>query len=595
MAIKRIKRRSVPEVAQTNWPDHVGQKIRDIYASREQFDGSAYHVAMADMLSPSLLGDIDKAAVRLRKAIKEGERIIISGDYDCDGATATAIAVRGLRMLGAKDVDFTIPDRFKHGYGLTPALIDDIEHKPALIVTVDSGVASLAGVAHAIAQGIDVLITDHHLPGDELPVGAVGIVNPNLKDDPFPSKALAGCGVMLYVLIELRRYMIEQGDLDKDTAPNLSTLLDIAALGTIADLVPLDTNNRRIVKAGIHRIITGRCHAGIKALMDVAGKTSEGFTAADCGFALGPRLNAAGRLANMRLGVELLICDDAAQAAVLATALDTINRERREIQGDMLEQAESIVADFSEDDAADRKAAIVYHEDWHAGVVGLVASRLKESLYVPTVAFANGEEGTGMLHGSCRSIPGFHLRDALALVDTRHPGLIVRFGGHAMAAGLTIKLDDLKRFDDAFIEVVNDTMDPKLLEQVLWSDGPLEPGQFGMGMAKMIEQCGPWGQAFPEPTFDNVFVVKAKTLLGDGHAKYSLCLPEEADNERPFLYDGLDFNGYRDDFHMYIHAVYSLNINRWRDSEKIQLMLHSVRPLTSLEAFHDAQDSSDDD
>jgi len=566
-----IRERPLPEHWQAHFatlPPLVGR----LYAARGMKDEGEAPLRLKDLYSPKLLGGIDQAVERIERAIRDNESIVISGDYDCDGATATTIAVRGLRLLGAMDVGFTIPDRFKHGYGLTPGLIDDLCEHPKLIITVDSGVASHAGVAHAQALGIDVIITDHHLPGDTLPEGAVAIVNPNLKDDGFPSKALAGCGVMFYLLMALRASMKEHGVFEGKPLPDLAELLDIVAFGTIADLVPLDANNRRLVRAGLQRIRSDQTHAGIRALMAVAGIDGESIEASDIAFFLAPRVNAAGRLENMRLGVEMLLADDDIQAMAYAQALDAINQERRELQSTMLEEAEAIVQEMPK---ASGCVHVVYKPSWHAGVVGLVASKIKEAYHRPTVAFAPGEEGSGLLHGSARSIPGFHLRDAFALVDVQHPGLIVKFGGHAMAAGLTIKEADLEAFHNAFESVVMTTMDPKLLQPVLWTDGALTLQEMSIETALALESAGPWGQAFPEPCFENTFRVIGRTLIGKGHLKLLL---EDLTGQKTF--EAMAFNAWQDDvLTPWVKVVYALELNVWNSRTTLQLRVQHLAYL----------------
>ncbi|MEO9078164.1 MAG: single-stranded-DNA-specific exonuclease RecJ, partial [Rhodanobacter sp.] len=416
------------------WPDSVHPVLQHIYAARGVLTpGEAEH-RLARMLSPQTLGGIELAVDLLVAAIRADHSILVAGDYDCDGATGTAVAVRGLRMLGAKRVDYAIPNRFAHGYGLSPAFVASMQPTPDLIITVDNGVASLAGVAAAKARGIRVIVTDHHLPGEQLP-DCDAMVNPNLRDDLFPSKMLAGVGVMFYLLLALRARLREQGTF-ANGEPDLSRLLDLVALGTVADLVPLDFNNRVLVAAGLQRMRQGRACAGITALVESGKRSLATLVASDLGFAVGPRLNAAGRLEDMSLGVECLLTDDAAQAQLCAERLNAINLERRELQTSMVAEAEQMVAGLTDVDAI---GVALFEPSWHAGVIGLVASKLKDRLHRPVIAFAPAsEDDTDHVRGSARSIPGFHIRDALALIDTREPGLIERFGGHAMAAGLSL-------------------------------------------------------------------------------------------------------------------------------------------------------------
>ncbi|MEO5830229.1 MAG: single-stranded-DNA-specific exonuclease RecJ, partial [Rhodanobacter sp.] len=430
LQLRRRESRGEP----SGWPGSVHPVLQRIYASRGVLEpGQAEH-RLARMLSPQLLGGMHQAVALLAEAIRDNWSILIAGDYDCDGATGTAVAVRGLRLLGARRVGYAIPNRFTHGYGLSAAFVASLQPTPQLIVTVDNGVASLAGVAAAKARGIRVIVTDHHLPGEQLP-DCDAMVNPNLAGDPFPSKMLAGVGVMFYLLLSLRAVLREQGAF-AGAEPDLSSLLDLVALGTVADLVPLDFNNRVLVEAGLQRMRRGRACAGITALVEVGKRSLATLCASDLGFTVGPRLNAAGRLEDMRLGVECLLADDVVQARHYAGQLDAINRERRDLQASMVAEAERMVAGLSDIDAI---GVALFEPSWHAGVVGLVASKLKERLHRPVIAFAPAsEDDAENLRGSARSISGFHIRDALAAIDARQPGLIERFGGHAMAAGLSL-------------------------------------------------------------------------------------------------------------------------------------------------------------
>lgn len=555
-----------------NWAPMVPKVIQRVYAARGLADGHLVDNRLVHLLSPVLLGDLPRAVNLLVDAIHTNKTICVAGDYDCDGATGTTVAVRGLRMLGAKQVAFIIPDRFKHGYGLSPGLVDAMDPQPEVIVTVDSGVASVEGVAHAKAKGITVIVTDHHLPGDVLP-NADAIVNPNLKGDAFPSKSLAGVGVMFYTLMALRARLRELGTWadTPDQIPDLAELLDFVAIGTIADLVPLDRNNRILVDAGLRRIRQGRGHAGIEALVTAAGKQREKLVAQDIAFSVAPRLNAAGRLENMSLGVEALLCDDKATAEGYVQQLDAINVERRTLQASMIAEAESIVDAQA---SSDRVGVVVHDASWHAGVVGLVASKLKESLHRPVVAFAAGAEGSGNLHGSGRSIPGFHLRDALALIDARHPGLILKFGGHAMAAGLTIKEADVEAFSQAFDAAATAGLNEEDLQRVLLTDGELAPEEFTLDMARWLRQAGPFGQGFPEPLFDNLLECVHWRVMGNNHLKLQLRVPHTGT-----LLSAVMFFGYMGEpVPRHIRAVYSLDINEWQEKESLQLLVRYFEP-----------------
>ncbi|MEO9080434.1 MAG: single-stranded-DNA-specific exonuclease RecJ, partial [Rhodanobacter sp.] len=465
MQLRRREAKGVPD----GWPDSVHPVLRRIYAARGVLAPGGVEHRLAHLLSPQTLGGIDVAVALLAEAIRADWSIVIAGDYDCDGATGTTVAVRGLRLLGAHKVNYAIPNRFVHGYGLSPALVESLQPTPQLIVTVDNGVASLAGVAAAKARGIRVIVTDHHLPGAQLP-DCDAMVNPNLAGDPFSSKMLAGVGVMFYLLLALRTRLREQGSF-AGAQPDLSSLLDLVALGTVADLVPLDFNNRVLVDAGLQRIRSGRACAGITALVEVGKRSLATLCSGDLGFVVGPRLNAAGRLEDMRLGVECLLTDDVVQARHHAERLDAINHERRELQATMVAEAEAMVTGLSHIEAV---GVALYEPSWHAGVIGLVASKVKERLHRPVIAFAPAsEDDPDHLRGSARSIAGFHIRDALAAIDTRHPGLIERFGGHAMAAGLSLKTTDYPRFAAVFDAIAVELITPEQLQALLYTDGEL--------------------------------------------------------------------------------------------------------------------------
>ena len=450
-------------------------------------------------------------------AIESSSRIVVVGDYDADGATGCAVAVRGLRLLGATDVRFVVPDRRRHGYGLTPEIVEVArEQRPGLIVTVDNGISSVEGVARAKQLGIGVLVTDHHLPGAELPA-ADAIVNPNRSGDRFPSKCLAGVGVMFYVLGALRarrRSRTEGGE-----AANIATLLDLVALGTVADVVPLDHNNRILVEQGLRRIRAGRASPGVAALLRVAGRDLGRAVAADLGFAAGPRLNAAGRLTDMRRGIECLLSEDEDEAMRIAGELDALNRERREIEAGMQAQATTLLEGF--DDTVSDAAVSLFREDWHAGVVGILASRVKDRLHRPVAAFAPDADGEH-LKGSVRSIPGVHVRDVLDTVATRNPGLIERFGGHAMAAGLTIRRGMYDRFRAAFAAEADRVTPAEMRHAVVLTDGEIPDSDLDLDLARSIRDAAPWGQGFPEPVFDGIFRLAGERLVGGRHAKLRL-------------------------------------------------------------------------
>lgn len=578
----------------SGWGNALHPLLQRIYAARGVFGPDQAEHRLNRLLPPQQLGGMERAVILLAQAIRDDVSILIAGDYDCDGATGTAVAVRGLRLLGARRVDYTVPNRFVHGYGLTPELVASLPAHAQLIVTVDNGIASLAGVAAARARGMQVIVTDHHLPGEHLPE-ADAIVNPNLVtiqacghgsplcelcaqdmrlNKDFPSKALAGVGVMFYVLMALRAYMREQGHFVAKAEPDLSVLLDLVALGTVADLVPLDFNNRVLVEAGMKRLRNGRGCAGITALVEASQRSVSTLCTSDLGYAVGPRLNAAGRLEDMRLGVECLLTDDAVQARRYAELLSSINQERRDLQAAMVAEAEVMVANAK---GVDEQVigVTLFEPSWHAGVVGLVASKLKERLHRPVIAFAPaGEDDPDHLRGSARSISGFHIRDALAAVDARHPGLIERFGGHAMAAGLSLRTQDYPRFTAAFDAVAREWLNEEQLQAVLYTDGEMPVGMFTLEMARRLRFAGPWGQAFPEPLFDNRFECFSWRQMGERHLRLNLRDPRD-----DAVYDAVMFNAYDGQPPpSMLRAAYELTINDWQGRESPRLLLRHIEP-----------------
>ena len=517
--MKRIQRRAAPDLDPAFLP-HCHPVLRRVLAARAiDGDGDLDH-SLARLLPPDGLLDLDRAAGLLDDAIQSSARIAVVGDYDADGATGCALAVRGLRLLGAADVRFVVPDRRRHGYGLTPEIVEVAhELKPRLIVTVDNGISSVEGVSRAKALGIDVLITDHHLPGPQLPAAAA-IVNPNRPGDGFPSKCLAGVGVMFYVLGALRARRRERSVSGKP--PNLAALLDLVALGTVADVVPLDHNNRILVEQGLRRIRAGRASPGVAALLRVAGRDLGRTVAADLGYAAGPRLNAAGRLTDMHRGIECLLSEREDEAMRIARELDALNAERREIEAGMQTQAAALLDEI--DDSVSDAAVSLFREDWHAGVVGILASRVKDRVHRPVAAFAPDADGEH-LKGSVRSIPGVHVRDLLDTVATRNPGVIERFGGHAMAAGLTIRRAMFDRFRTAFADEADRVTPAELREAVMLTDGEIPGSDLNLDLARAIRDAAPWGQGFPEPVFDGVFGIAGERLVGGRHTKLGLRPP----------------------------------------------------------------------
>lgn len=524
------------------------------------------------LLPPTDLKGATQAAIMLADAISQGQRICIVADYDCDGATACAVGLRGLRMLGAQhdQVDYVVPDRAVHGYGLTPPIVDLVKAKNAqVLVTVDNGMASHEAVRKAHALGIKVIITDHHLPvvtdqGEvSLPEADV-IVNPNQPDCPFGSKALVGVGVMFYVLLALRAQLRERGAFDAAQQPRIDALLDLVALGTIADVGKLDPNNRRLVSLGLKRIRSGRMQAGIAALFQAAGRDASRASSQDFGFALGPRVNAAGRLAEMGLGIECLTCDDPDRATELARQLDAINRERRELESGMREQAEQLLESLMPEGEPPTAIAI-FDPEFHEGVVGIVASRLKDRLHRPTFVFALGQDG--LFKGSGRSIPGFHLRDALDLVSKRHPGLLKKFGGHAMAAGCTISEDDFDTFDEALQLVANEQMDPSLLARQISTDGPLDAQWFSADTVAALDGAV-WGPGFEPPMFSDMVDVIGQRLVGERHLKLSLRVQGQ-------VRDGIWF-GRTEPLPAKTQLAFRVSLDEYQGRQRVQLMVEGM-------------------
>lgn len=551
-----------------HWGD-LPPLLRRVHAARGATGLADARPRLAQLHPPATLSGLAAAVALLERAIADDAHIVVVGDFDCDGATACAVGVRGLRLLGARRVSPAVPNRRLHGYGLSPALVDELAAlRPDLLLTVDHGIACHAGIAAARARGWQVLVTDHHLPGDALPA-ADAIVNPNQPGDGFPSKALAGVGVVFYLLLALRSRLRALGALAGDA--DLSSLLDLVAVGTIADLVPLDANNRALVAAGLRRLREGRACAGLRALVQVAGRDEASLCAADVAFAVAPRLNAAGRLQDMSVGIECLLADAPAQARGLAATLDAINGERREMQQQMVEQAEAALSRVAlEGDLP--WVPCLYDAQWHPGVVGLVASRLKEQLQRPVFAFAPAEPGSDALRGSARSVAGVHVRDLLAAVDAAHPGLVARFGGHAMAAGLSLSARDLPGFRRALAEQAARCLDPSLLRQDLWSDGELQPHEFDARHARLLRDGGPWGQGYPEPLFDGEFEVLQTRIVGTRHLKLDLA----AHGRR---LTAIHFGGAADPAEGRVRLAFRLQPDDYRGGDAIQLVVVHREPV----------------
>lgn len=535
-----------------------------LYAARGVNHPDEVAHRLPQLLPPADLLHIDRAAALLADAIRDHKRLLIIADYDADGATACAVGVRGLRLLGAQ-VDFIVPNRLEHGYGLTPDIVKlAATRQPDLLVTVDNGIAAVEGVAAANALGIPVLVTDHHLPGDALPDAAC-IVNPNQPGCSFGSKNLAGVGVMFYVLLALRAELRQRGAYADTPEPDLRALLDLVALGTVADVVKLDANNRTLVAQGLARMRAGKASAGVNALFRAAGRDPARATVFDLGFMLGPRLNAAGRIDDMALGIECLLADDPTAAQRLAQQLDTLNRARRDVEADMLEEALAILATFN---PTDSHSLTAFQPGWHIGVIGILASRLKDKFHRPTIVLAQNESGE--LKGSGRSIPGLHLRDALDLIDKRHPGLIVKFGGHAMAAGLSIPAGHHTEFSQAFEAVVRELIDPADLDGRIETDGELDLAEHRYELAEQFDHAV-WGQGFPAPLFTATFDVVAQRVVGEKHLKLKLACGETSfDAMRFFQADPLPDR---------IRAVYALMPNEFNGQQSLQLKLQHWEPV----------------
>ncbi|MFF7706911.1 single-stranded-DNA-specific exonuclease RecJ [Pseudomonas sp. NPDC007930] len=567
----RIEPRPVP--AELPFLGELPPLLTRLYAARGVTCESELDKRLARLLPFQQLKGIEAAVELLVQALEQRQRILIVGDFDADGATASTVGVLGLRLLGAAHVDYLVPSRFKFGYGLTPEIVEvALTRQPQLLITVDNGIASVDGVAAAKAAGLKVLVTDHHLPGDTLPA-ADAIVNPNQPGCTFPSKALAGVGVIFYVLMALRARLRELGRYAQTAQPNIGELLDLVALGSVADVVPLDANNRILVHQGLERIRAGRARPGIKALLEVARRDHARISSTDLGFILGPRLNAAGRLDDMSLGIECLLCENPALAAEMAAELDGMNQDRKSIEQGMQREALAQLKDLPETDMP--YGLCLFDADWHQGVIGILASRLKERYHRPTIAFADA--GDGALKGSARSVPGLHIRDALSAVDARHPGLISKYGGHAMAAGLTLPHEHFATFQAAFDEEVRRHLGADDLTGRLYSDGVLAVEEFHLETARALRHAGPWGQHFPEPMFHGVFQLVDQRLVGERHLKVTLkseCGRARLDG----ICFGVDLETWPNATVKTVELAYKLDLNEFRGVESVQLLIAHIQP-----------------
>ncbi|WP_024142854.1 single-stranded-DNA-specific exonuclease RecJ [Salmonella enterica] len=573
---RQLRRREADETAEI--PADLPPLLRRLYASRGVRSARELERSVKGMLPWQQLSGIDNAVEILYNAFREGTRIIVVGDFDADGATSTALSVLGMRALGCDNISYLVPNRFEDGYGLSPEVVDQAKARGAqLIVTVDNGISSHAGVAHAKTLGIPVIVTDHHLPGDTLP-DAEAIINPNLRDCEFPSKSLAGVGVAFYLMLALRTFLRDKGWFDERNIapPNLAELLDLVALGTVADVVPLDANNRILTWQGLSRIRAGKCRPGIKALLEISNRDPQQLAASDLGFALGPRLNAAGRLDDMSVGVALLLCDNLGEARVLASELDALNQTRKEIEQGMQAEALILCEKLERSSETLPGGLAMYHPEWHQGVVGILASRIKERFHRPVIAFAPAGDGT--LKGSGRSIQGLHMRDALERLDTLYPDLMIKFGGHAMAAGLSLEEHKFEQFQQRFGELVTEWLDPALLQGEVISDGPLSAAEMSMEVAQLLRDAGPWGQMFPEPLFDGRFRLLQQRLVGERHLKVMV----EPVGGGPLL-DGIAFNidttCWPDNGVREVELAYKLDINEFRGNRSLQIIIDDIWPL----------------
>jgi single-stranded-DNA-specific exonuclease len=555
--------------------------LQNIFAARGIQQDTELSLALADLLSPHAMLNMPQATAVLWQTLSKQQHVLIVADFDADGATSCALAILCLRAMGFANVRYLVPNRFEYGYGLTPEIVEVARSfNPDLIITVDNGIASHAGIKLARNLGIDVLVTDHHLPASSLPEASC-ILNPNQPDCPFPSKAIAGVGVVFYLMSALRAHLRNEGWFEKQklAEPRMSAYLDLVALGTVADVVPLDHNNRILVKHGLQLIRSGRCRPGILALLEVAGRNPQNIVAGDLGFSVGPRLNAAGRLDDMAVGIECLLADDAYQARELALQLDGLNKDRRLIELGMQHEALDHLHALSLDDTP-RFSICLYDPAWHQGVIGILAARIKERLHRPVIIFADGgtdADGKQLIKGSARSIQGIHIRDLLDTVATRNPQLLSKFGGHAMAAGLTIYQTDLAVFSDALEQAIQQQASPELFLRHNYTDGQLEQDCFSLDFAMLLRDAGPWGQHFPEPVFDGEFTIIQKRVLSDKHLKMVLQA-----SSAELLVDAIAFNVDQALLHQEaerVQLLYKLDINEYRGNYTLQLVVEELKFL----------------
>jgi len=582
---KQVVRREI--VADDNLPNHLHPIIKQIYACRGVISADELNLKVSQLNAVDSLKGITKACQLLHQAFVDEINICIVGDFDADGATSTALMMEALTSLGHKNHQFIVPNRFEYGYGLTPEIVNIAEKQGAkLIVTVDNGISCLAGVARAKELGLQVIVTDHHLPGKKLPI-ADAIVNPNQPDCSFISKALAGVGVAFYLMLALRKHLREQQWFEQHgiIEPNLAQLLDLVALGTVADVVPLDANNRILVAQGLKRIRAGHTRPGIQALIEIAGKNQARMVASDFGYALGPRINAAGRLDDMSFGINCLLATDLMSARAMAVELDDLNKARREIEQGMQQEAEKVLNQLNVRQDNLDNAIVLYQQDWHQGVIGIVAGRLKEKFHRPSIVFAGGSldsdnhsndsaaVSSNAIKGSARSIPGLHIRDLLEHIDSQHPGIIIKFGGHAMAAGLSISADNFETFQTLFIKYAGEWIAEEDLQGKLLSDGQLQVSDINLNFAEQLREAGPWGQNFIEPLFDDEFTLIQQRIVGEKHLKMVLQKEQQ-------VFDGIAFNV---DISVWpthqatkVHVAYRLDVNEFRGKQTVQLLVEQL-------------------
>jgi single-stranded-DNA-specific exonuclease len=583
---------SEASLSQNFLSESVHPVLSSIYQARGIQSAEELNYELAGLLPFHQLYDIEKAASLIANAIERQQRILIVGDFDADGATSTALAIRALRQFGANEACYLVPNRFEYGYGLTPEIVEVACHmEPQLLITVDNGISSIAGVKAAKDAGMTVVVTDHHLAADELP-DADAIVNPNQPACQFESKAACGCAVIFYVMTAVRIELRKRGWFANRVEPNMAQFLDLLALASVADVVPLDKNNRILIDQGLRRIRAGKSIAGIRALLKVGGKQAHNLVASDLGFAIGPRLNAAGRLDDMATGIECLLTDNDALADQYAEELNSLNEERKNIEREMQQQAivglqsQALVATMNQ---ADEEASTlpwglcIYDAQWHQGVIGILASRIKDKVHRPVIAFANADtssSGQQEIKGSARSIPGLHIRDALDLIAKRRPDILTKFGGHAMAAGLSIKLEHYGEFQTLFDQVCHELLTADQLDQVIHSDGELAAQDLNLNLAGLLKYAGPWGQMFPEPVFDGQFAIINQRIVGSNHLKLTLgiinsqvCIDAIAFN--------IDLDEWLDESCQKIHCAYQLDINEFRGNQTLQFIIRHIEKLKS--------------